>query len=90
MLIKNFLFFNSHLKRTEYNTNTKTQRMDLQMKEKQMRIKCAIIAACIAVTSVFTLFSCSSSSNTEGMGNYGITSVKLNDRGELIVEYSDG
>ena len=60
------------------------------MKEKQMRIKCAIIAACIAVTSVFTLFACSSSSNTEGTGNYGITSAKLNDRGELIVEYSDG
>ena len=60
------------------------------MKEKQMRIKCAIIAACIAVTSMFTLFACSSSSNTGGAGNYGITSAKLNDRGELIVEYSDG
>ena len=66
------------------------QRKDLQMKEKQMRIRCAIIAACIAVTSMFTLFACSSSSNTGGAGNYGITSAKLNDRGELIVEYSDG
>lgn len=90
MLIKSLLFFNFPLKREEYNTNTKMQRMDLQMKEKQMRIKCAIIAVCIAVTSVFTLFSCSSSSNNGETGNYGITSAKLNDRGELIVEYSDG
>ena len=60
------------------------------MKEKRTRIKCAIISACIALTTVFTLFACSSATSTGESGNYGITSAKLNERGELIVEYSDG
>lgn len=55
-----------------------------------VRIKCAIVAVCVAVTSLFAFFSCSSPATNGEQGNYGIISAKLNDRGELILEYSDG
>ena len=57
------------------------------MKKKAIRASSAAIAALIIIASCFSLFSCSGG-NTVYTG--GISSAALNDRGELVVTYSDG
>ena len=59
------------------------------MNMKKKHIKIAIIAACLALTAAFSFAACSGGAPNES-GNCGISSAKLNDRGELILEYSDG
>ena len=53
------------------------------------RAACTIIAAVVTLTSCFSLFSCSES-YVEGGYASRVTSARLNERGELIIVYSDG
>ncbi len=59
------------------------------MKKTAMRAISTFFAAFVILTSCFALFSCSGGTqNTVYTG--GISSARLNERGELIVTYSDG
>ena len=60
------------------------------MKTRKMRIAAAMLSACVALTTVFSLSACSPASPASETSGLGITSAKLNERGELVIEYSDG
>lgn len=60
------------------------------MKKTNWRAASVLLALCIALTSVFGLYSCSSPASETKNSYSGITSARLNERGELIVSYSDG